>query len=131
MDEVFGSVVAGGFFVVTADNGKGVEDIANLFLVKVVKVEVESVELAAQVEAAFVVPDERITVAAEVCGKRPHVFGGIGKLEYTLANPGTNVATLEWFFVGFGWENGKLFDDEVIQRLSMDFLASGKIKNES
>ena len=66
-DRGFGAVVDEGGFVV-ADDGEGVEGVGGVLAGEDVEVEVEGVEVGAQVAGFLVALDDRRAVVAEVAG---------------------------------------------------------------
>lgn len=118
------------FLVVLVDDGEGVEDGGGLGFVEVVEVEVEGVELAAEMSASGFVPGEGGGVVAEVFGEGAHVLGRVGQFKDALANPRADVPPFEWGFVGGRGEDGELFDNEEVEVLTVDFLTGDVIEGE-
>ncbi len=90
--------------------------------------DLERVEASPEVVAFFLVPDEGLTVVAEVVGKGGHIVGSVGEAEYVIADEGARGLFPEWAVIVGGGNAGELFDNEQIQSMALDFLPSNEIK---
>ena len=127
-DHGFGAVVAEGGFVVTADDGEGVEDVGGVVFGEAVEVEVEGVEAGAQVAAFFFVPDEGGAVVAEVAGEGGHVVGGVGEAEDVMADDGAGGGSTEGAVVIGGGDDGELLDDVPSHVSTLHLLSNNVVK---
>ena len=83
-DDPLGAVFAVLLDVLALDDGEGLHDVVHVVAGDAIEMEVGGVELAAQQEAARLVPAERRAVVAAVAGKGLQVPGGVGEFEDPL-----------------------------------------------
>ncbi len=118
------------------DNRKGRVDVAHIVAVDdAVEMKKYCVELSAQVQAAVLVSVERwfdcsgIVHMAKAAGKRGHIVGGVGEIQYRLAHDLTGRLGAEaGGLVTIRRHDGKLLNNEPIEVLSLNFLAHDIIK---
>ena len=135
--KVAGAIAAVGRRLPSIKKGEGGVDVADIVPVgDAVQVEVHRVELRAEAKAAFLLPSEGgsyvsgLVHVAEVSGEGGHVVGGVGQFQHRLAHDVSRRLRPEPDgLVALGRHNGKLLDDEQVQRLSVHLLPGHEVEN--
>ena len=122
-DEVTGAVfavIAG--FVLSFDDGEGLEDLPRFAFGEAIQMKIQGVELAPQMQPPFFVPRKRRPGISEVVGKAFEIVGGVGEFQDTSSDEVREFHPMPVVLVAVGWDNGELLDIEVRQVLPADFL---------
>lgn len=95
--------------VASVDVG-GIEDVAEFVAGEAVEIGVVGIEFGAEDGTSIGVPDPGCAAVAHVLGEGLHVPGGVDEFE----DAGGDEVDVG-LGIGFGWENGELFDDEEVE----------------